>query len=203
MNAMTENPRGFGGTPDPELNDDGEEMATEEEQMNYDLLATRGRKMIFGDNRENVLKMLGSSESPAQGIGKVGSMIIKSLMDSSKQAGREITGETALNAATEIIDDLNELGKSQGVFTYDSDEDEEKELADALLWGTKYYGEGMIASGEITPDMRKTAKAQVMEGIAEENKGKSPKKTKVAEGVSEAVNQPAPGLIGQAMQGGI
>ena len=36
----TENPRGFGGTPDPEpeTDADGNEYATEDEQLDYDLL---------------------------------------------------------------------------------------------------------------------------------------------------------------------
>jgi hypothetical protein len=202
-----ENPRGFGGTPDPEpvTNAEGEIPATEEEQLDYDLLTVRARKMIFGPGKEKILKMLGTSQSPAQGIGKAGSMIIKSLMDSSKEQGREIDPEVALNAAPEVIDDLNELAKVNKVFQYDSPEDEQKELQDAMLWGTKYYGDGMVANGEITPDMKNLAKRQVQEGIAgEQNKG--PKKKPIAAGVGQAMAAPAQapptGLVGANMGGG-
>jgi len=199
----TENPRGFGGTPDPspETDADGNEYATEDEQMDYDLLTIRARKMIFGQGREKILKMLGTSESPAKGIGKVGSMLVKSLMDASKQAGREIAGDVAIHAAGEIAGDLNDLGTANKVFQYDSPEDEEKELADAMLWGVKFYGDGMISANEISPEMQKIAKQEVEEGL--ESEGKSvPKKTPLAAGVSQAVNPQQPGLVGGAMQGG-
>ena len=196
----TENPRGFGGTPDPEpeTDADGNEYATEDEQLDYDLLTVRARKMIFGKGREKILKMLGTSESPAQGIGKVGSMLIKSLMESSKQAGREIAGDVAINAAAEIAKDLNDLGVANKIFQYDSPEDEEKELADAMLWGVKYYGDGMIANNEITPEMQKIAKQEVEEGLKSEGKS-VPKKTPIAAGVAQALS---PGLIGGTMAGG-
>lgn len=198
----TENPRGFGGTPDPELgtNEDGEVQATEEEQQNYEMLVIRGRKIMFGKGKENILKMLGSSETPAQGIGKVGSMLLKSLVQSAKQQGREIGAEVALNAAPEIAEDLNDLAKVNKVFQYDSPEDEEKELADAMLWGVKYYGDGMISANEITPEMQSQAREQVRQGIAEEQAA-GPKKTPIAAAVGNAVNQP-PGIVGGAAGGG-
>ena len=195
----TENPRGFGGTPDPapETDAEGNELASEDEQMDYDLLTIRARKMMFGQGKEKILKMLGTSETPAQGIGKVGSMLIKSLMESSKQAGREISGDVAINAAAEIANDLNDLGIANKVFQYDSPEDKEKELADAMLWGVKYYGDGMISNNEISPDMQKIAKQEVEEGLKSEGKS-VPQQTPIAAGVSQAVN-PA-GVVGAAMQ---
>lgn len=197
----TENPRGFGGTPDPEpeTDDEGNELATEEEQLDYDLLTVRARKMMFGKGKEKILKMLGTSESPAHGIGKVGSMLIKSLMESSKQAGREIGGDVAINAAAEIVNDLNDLGKANNIFKYDSPEDEEKELADAMLYGVKFYGDGMLAAGEITPEMQKIAKQEVEEGLRSEGAG-GPKQTPIAAGVGQAMQ---PGVIDGAMKGAV
>jgi len=146
----TEDPRGFGGTPDPEPMEDadGNIPATEAEQLDYDLLTVRARKMMFGKGKNKILKMLGTSEAPAQAIGKVGSMLVKSLMTSAKESGREISGDVAINAGGEIANDLNDLGKANGVFVYDDEESEKSELADALLWGVKYYGDGMLAAGE-------------------------------------------------------
>jgi hypothetical protein len=197
----TENPRGFGGTPDPEpeTDADGNELATPDEQMDYDFLVVRARKMIFGKGKEKILKMLGTSESPAKAIGQVGSMLVKSLMDSSKQAGKEIAGDVAIHAAAEIADDLNELAKANNVFQYDSPEDEEKELADAMLWGVKFYGDGMIANKEITPEMKQMAQKEVEEGLASE--GSAPRQTPIAAGVGQAVN-PTPGIVGGTAKGG-
>ncbi len=203
LKDTTQNPRGFGGTSDPEVatNDDGDVKASPDEQMGYDLLTVRSRKMMFGKGREKILKLLGTGESPAKAMGQAGSMLIKSLMESSKQAGREISPETAINAATEIVEDLNDLAKANKVFQYDTPEDEQKELEEAMLWGVKFYGDGMIKSGEISPDMQKMAKQQVTEGLQEEQ-AKGPKKTPIAAGVGEAMTQ-APGLVGGAMSGGV
>lgn len=196
-------PRGFGGAPDPEVetDEDGAIPATEEEQMDYDLLVVRARKMIFGKGREDILTMMGASESPAQAMGQAGALLIKAMLQSAKDQGREIEGDVAINAAPEIVEDLNELGKANGVFTYDTPEDEEQELADAMLWGVKYYGDGMVKGGEISPEMQKMAQQQVQEGLASEGAEPGPQKTPIAAGVEQAV---APGgMVAGAMNGGM
>jgi len=198
----TENPRSFGDTPDP-VSEEEMERATPEEQQDYDLLTIRARKMMFGKGKDKILQLLGTSESPAKGIGKAGSMLMKSLIQSSKQQGRDISPEAAVNASVSIAEDLNDLAKANGVFQYDSPEEEEKELSNGVMWGVKLFGDGMIADGELTPEISDLAKKQVQQGIAEEEaqSGGMPKKTKVAEAVSEGMsNQPA-GLVNSKMSG--
>ena len=203
----TENPRGFGGTPDPEpeANKDGSIPATEEEQMQHDLLATRARKMVFGPAKDNVLKMLGSSESPSKAMGQAGAMIMKSLWTAAKNGGMEIPSDVVLEAGTEVVDDLNELGKASGVFQYDDQESEDEELQQALLWGVKYYGDGMVTGNEISPEMMKEAQQLTAEGIEEEGGPKAPQQTPIAAGVGQAMQQGAPppppsgGLVAGAM----
>jgi hypothetical protein len=196
----TTDPRGFGGTkdPDPILNEDGEEAASEEEQMMYDFLTVRARKMIFGPGKEKILTLLGTGESPAQVMGQAGAMIMKSLVDSSKQSGRDIDTGIVINAGAEVVDDLNELGKANNIFQYESDKDEEQQVTDALMYGAKYYGDGQIANGEITPEFQAQAQAEVDRGLAEEGQ---PQKTPIAEGVGQAM-QPKPGIVGSQVQSG-
>ena len=203
LENSTENPRGFGGTADPEVETDeeGNEYASDEEEMDYQLLTVRSRKMMFGKGKEKILKLLGTSETPAQGMGKAAAMLMKSLVDSGKQAGREISPDAVAAAGVEVIDDLNELAKANDVFTYESDKDEEKELADAMLWGAKAYGDGMMANGEITPEMQQQAKLQMAEGMGEEA---GPQPTPVASGVQQAMQPaqaPQPGMVGSMMGG--
>ena len=186
----TTDERAFGGKddlPEPETNELGQEEATEDEQLDNDLIVTRARKMMFGKGRDNILKMLGSSESPAQGIGKVSAMLVRSLVQAAKAGGRNISEEAALNAGFEIGEDLNDLGKANGVFEYDSEEDELRELQDASLWGVKFYGDEQLANNEITPEMQQAATQQMQEGIATE-KGSKMKRNPVAAGVKEAVS---------------
>lgn len=199
LEGTTQDPRSFGGAPDP-VSDEEREQASPEEQEDYELLVVRSRKMMFGKGKEKILTLLGSSESPAKGIGKAGAMLIKSLIQSSKEQGRVISPEAAVNAAASVAEDLNELAKANGVFTYDSPEDEEKELKEGVLWGVKLYGDGMIESGELSQEISKLAQEQVKGKIAEEL-AQGPQKTKVAQAVGEAVNPKPQGLIGGAMEG--
>jgi len=178
----TESPRSFGNRE--ELPQDEENLASEDEQLDNDLIVVRARKMMFGKGRENILKMLGSSPTPAEGIGKVAAMLVRSLVQAAKEQSREIGEDVALNAGLEISEDLNELAKKNNVFTYDSPEDEQAELEDASLWGVKYYGDEMLANNEITPEMQESAKKQMGEGLRKElNIAKKP----IAAGVEQAI----------------
>ena len=200
MEDSTENPRAFGDRPEiePESNvdEEGNTQASEDEQMDNDFIVVRARKMMFGAGRENILKQLGSSPTPAEGIGKVASMMVRALVQSAKEGGRNVSEDAAINAGHEIGEDLNDLAKSNGVFEYDSEEDEMAELQDASLWGVKYYGDEMIANNEITPEMQQQAQKTMADGVA--NEGGGMKKNPVAEGVEKAV-KPG-GMINNAMQ---
>jgi len=198
LKGETEKPRGFGGREDPES---GEIKASPDEQQDFEMLTIRSRKMMFGEGKDQILKMMGSSESPAKGIGQAASMLIKSLMTSSKEQGREIGPEAAMNAGSLVASELNDLGKANGIFQYDTPDDEEKELKDAVLWGVKLYGDGMVAAGELTPEMTGLAKKQVVESINEEAKsGALPKKKAMASAVGEAIAPTAqPGIVNNAV----
>jgi hypothetical protein len=198
----TENARGFGGTPDPEpeTNEDGSVNATEEEQMQFDLLTVRARKMIFGPKKNDVLKMLGSGESPAKAMGQAGALILKGLIDAAANKGMEINQDVGTEAGAEVVEDLNELGKSAGVFKYDDEESEIKEVSDALLWGVKFYGEAMMSGDKLTPELQKQAQVLTVEGLAEEGPQKKP--NAIADGVSQAM-KPQQGLVGGSMAGSV
>jgi hypothetical protein len=195
----TTDPRGFGKTPElpPEENEDGSVNATDEEQMQYDLLTVRARKMIFGPAKEEVLKVLGSSDTPAKGIGQAGAMLMKSLLMAAKNSGQQIGSEVAIEAGTEIADDLNELGKASGVFQYEDQEEEDMEMEDAMLWGVKFYGDGMVTSGEITPEIQKAAAQQTADSVAAEGAPKK-KANPIGDAVGQAM-QPKGGLISGQM----
>ena len=193
--GKTDNPRRF-ENGEEQMPENESMEATPEEQEDYDLLSIRGRKMIFGPAKDDILAMLGSSETPAKGMGQAASMIIKSLIQSAKQSGREISPDAALEAALDVVEDLNDLAKANDVFSYDSPKDEEQELADSVLWGVKYYGDGMVNSGELTPEIQDAANQEVQRAMAEEQ----PKQTPIAAGVGQAMGPPG-GMINNAMGG--
>jgi hypothetical protein len=193
--------RGFGDTPDPQANEDGAVNATDEEQMQYDLLTVRARKMIFGKSKDKVLEMLGSSESPAKAIGQAGAMILKGLVDAAETKGMALNSDVVSEAGSEVADDLNELGKSAGVFQYTDQEEENAQMEEALLWGAKFYGDGTQTAKQLTPELQKTAQQLTVEGLAEEPLKAGPaQKTPIAEGVGQAMAPQAGGLIAGNMQ---
>lgn len=203
----TEKPRAFGGAPEvkPDLDEEGNELPTEDEQLDYDMLVVRARKMMYGKGRESVLKLLGSSEMPSKGMGQAGAMLIKTLVQSAKEQGREISPDAAISAGEEIIEDLNELAKANNVYEYESQEDEISEMQDAMLWGVKFYGDGTLQAGEVTPEMKQQASQFMKQGLEQERTNAEqshPQKKPVAQAVSQAVNQPGGGIINSAMQGG-
>lgn len=204
---MNEKPRAFGNTDEiePELDEEGGELATEEEQQDYDMLVIRSGKMMLGEGRDNILDMLGSSETPAKGLGKVAAMLIKSLVDSAKQGGREISPDAAMAAGAEVIEELSDLAKKNGIFQYDSEEEETSQLSDAMMWGVKFYGDGMVQAGEITPEIQSAAKQQVDEGLASEGQ----QTDQVGQAVNEAMAPKQPmagpgrgGMVNNAIQQG-
>jgi hypothetical protein len=185
--------RGFGDRQDPapEPNEDGSIDATEEEQMQYDLLTVRARKMIFGPSKEKVLTMLGSSESPAKAIGQAGAMILKGLVDAAEAKGMAINSDVVSEAGSEVADDLNELGKSAGVFQFEDQAEEDAQMEEAMLWGAKFYGDGTQASNQLTPELQKTAEQLTVEGLAgDDGSGGQTKQTPIAAGVSQAMAPP-------------
>lgn len=202
LKDRTEKPRKFGDNADPEEVD---MQATPEEQQDYEILVIRSRKIMFGAGKEKILTLLGAAESPAKGIGRAGSMLIKSLMQSGEQQGRKMSVDAAANAGANVGADLNDLAKANGVYKYDSPEEEEKELKEGVLWGVKLYGDGMISGGEISPEMQGLAKKEIIQAIEEETGDKMPdtqmKPANAA--VNQAMNQPQQepqGLISGAMQ---
>lgn len=201
----TQNPRGFGGTPnpEPELDDEGNELPTQEEQMDYDLLVVRARKMMYGKGRESILKLLGSSETPSQGMGHAGAMIIKTMVQSAKEQGHVISTDAAIAAGEEIIEDLNELAKANNIYQYESQEEEISEMQDAMLWGVKFYGDGELKNGEITPELQQQASQFMKDGLEKEYQNAmktTPQQKPVAQAVSQAVS-PGGGLINRARGG--
>lgn len=191
IDGTTEDPRRFDDEEGTELEESTE--ASPQEQQDYDLLSVRARKIIFGPSKEKILTMLGSSERPSQAIGKVGAMIIKNLVDSAANSGRQLSPDAVLEASTDVAEDLNDLAKANGVFQYDSPQDEQDELADAILWGVKYYGDEALARDEISPEMQQLAQKQMEEGMASEQQ---PTPTPIAAGVNQAMNS---GVVGNMM----
>lgn len=170
-----EQPRAFGDTPEvePETNKDGQVIATQEEQENYDMVVARAIKIIYGEGQDDILKLMGSSETPAEGMGRATANIIRVVQQSAKENKREISTETLMYAGMEIIQELSEHGKEQGIFTYDDDDDELTQIQDAGMYATQFYGKAQEANGEIPQEERQKAGNMMQAGIEKEQGGET------------------------------
>jgi hypothetical protein len=166
----------FGDTAevvDP-TNEDGSVNATEEEQLQYDMIVSRAIKMIHGKGQDNILKTLGSSETPSQGIGQVTAQLITALSQSAKEGGMKISDDVLQNAGMEIIEELSELAENKGVYQYDSPEEEKQELADSALWAMRHYEQQRLQSGEVGPEEQDRMKADIQKEMASEQGESAP-----------------------------
>lgn len=169
-NDEVKDTRAFGSTPEvePETNDKGEVVASEEEQQAYDMVVSRGIKIIYGQGKDDILKLMGASESPGQGMGRVVANIVSVIYNQAKENGKEVPDDVLMHAGFELIQELSEYGTTKGVFEYENDKEEEQEIQDAVMWATKYFGESQQAAGKITPEMKQQAGMQVQKGLEEE-----------------------------------
>jgi len=164
------NTRAFGDTPEaePETNKDGQVVASEEEQENYDMIVSRAIKVIHGEGQDDILKMMGSSETPAEGMGRVTANVIRVVYQSAKQAKRNITPEVLMYAGMEIIQELSEFGQARGIFEYEDEDDEAAQIQDAGLYATQFYGKAEQDAGEISPQMKGQAQQKMAEEVEKE-----------------------------------
>jgi hypothetical protein len=169
----------------PEENDleSGDIEATEEEQAMYDLVVARAYKFAYGEGKDQTLKVMSSGENPADGIGRATAMIVRAIKKSADEAGKKIPGDILFHAATEVVEDLSEFGKSAKVFEFRDDAEDQEQTEQALFYAMKYYGEEALANGEVDQE---EAQRAVQQGIQQEQQAASAN-------VGDAVRQELPG----------
>lgn len=183
---MQEDMRPFGADAEAMPEDDdlesGEVEATPEEQATYDLVVSRAYKFIYGDGKDQVLKMLSSGEIPADGIGRATAMILRAIKQSADEADKPIDGDILFHAAAEIAEDLSEFGKTAKIFHYRDEAEDQQQTEQSLFYALKYYGEDALDNGEINQD---DARATMQREIAREQRAGS---AQVGEAVRGAMN---------------
>lgn len=197
-----ENPRIVEGETATPIEDESdpyaEEEATPEEQETYDMIVARALTFMHGDGQKNILKMLGSGETPAKGLGLVTANIAQMMNQSATEGGREVTPETLLNASAEIMEELNDMAQAAGIFKYDNEQEATEQIEDAMGLAMKYYGDMDLQAGKITPELQEEAQMEVRKGVEREQAQMKP----VDAGVKQALgNNKKPGMIQSAMGG--
>lgn len=110
-----------------------------------------GSELLYAeDSREGVMKILESSQNPAEGIGNVALMIVQKL-ESSLQGG--VGDEVLLAGAVQLVDEIAGFGEEAGLFQVD-----ENMIQMALAYAVQEYIKGGLAKGKYTQE-------ELMQGV--------------------------------------
>lgn len=166
------------GEVDPEERGQAEENLSPEQLVEYEKVMTAVLSMLYGDDTSHngiVQKLKDERENLARGIGHTAAMLLKSVMGNASETGRILTPEVMLQAGVETVGELCEIAVAAGLA-----EDNDMELFKmAAFHATQIFGEDLLASGKVPPEMREGAKQMILEGAAEEKaSGRAPKKPK-------------------------
>jgi hypothetical protein len=145
-----------------------------QEQEQYDLMVANAMEFIYGEKTaDTVIKVL-SQSPPAEAIANVLTLIGAGMKKSADMAGAQISPEAMVNAATEIIDALLELGQAAGVFNLQSQEEIDQIAKQSLMMAVQQYGEALLSSPEGS-QIQAQAQQLVGEEIQKEQQGPAQK----------------------------
>lgn len=172
---------------DPE----SEVPSSPEEQKQYDSLVARFLLFISDPRQstpdhpsptQSVLGMLNKPNVPAAiALGKACANIVMMLMHSARVQGKPYDAEVVFHAADEMIPALYLLGAAHGVWkglppfhgmqpdgSYEFADDEIKVLGEAKMQGTRFLGNLLVQSGQITNDVAQSNAELWKQRIAQE-----------------------------------
>ena len=157
------------------------QQPTDKEQENYKKVVLAGLKILYSDEtHQGVMKLLQSAadEGPAVAIASVAAMVITQLDD---KAGGKIPEDVILPAAAEILTEVARLASAAGVFEVDESVIKEAMTQLTQVLAMKYSGGGQ----ESQPG-----------GQPQQPAGPD-------QGAAPVTGQQRPGMINNAMPGGV
>lgn len=107
--------------PPDEMSEDGSMQATPEEQELSDKIVKNAMKLMYGDARQKVLQML-ENDDPVEALAQTAVTIFGRVYESAEENGVEIPGEVAMNAGSEIMEQLADYAGEAGIHDYSEDE---------------------------------------------------------------------------------
>lgn len=152
-------------------NDDGEEdgePVSPEEQAQYNNIVVNAMSMMYSnpDMAGMIAQRLKSDAENfgiANAIGQQTANIMLSVVRAMKKTGEEPDPDVVQNAGMEILAEVFEIAERTGQVPRGQ---EDKIKQDAVYEGTRYYGDKMLKSGEITPEMQQQARQAVEQDVA-------------------------------------
>ncbi len=127
----------------------GEPNVSPEEQAAYEQFVNKGYELIYGDDRQEAIKQQlaqAAQKDPVMGLAGVASAIVRRLKDSAEKAGKPVSPDVLLHGGTEILEDLADLAKQNGIHDFTDDE-----LEKALLLAMDMFQAGELQAGKLDP----------------------------------------------------
>lgn len=115
---------------------------------------------IYGQAEQGILDALKQSKNLAKDVGAMAFTLVQTATDQADQAGREYDLDMIMGVATEVIDDILELGEAAGIV---EDSKDEALLEDCLFAAVEAYAQ----TAEPNSDEAEAA-AQMLQQMADE-----------------------------------
>jgi len=135
---------------------------TPEEQAIYDKVVVGAQSMIWSEETMPAilekLRDFTRQKGPAFAIGHTAAMILASQRANAEEAGEKLDDELLLAAGAEVVAELLEIVVAAGLV---KPADQERVYNEAMLEGTRIFGEDDLKEGRITPEKQKAAMAEM------------------------------------------
>lgn len=161
----------------PQLNSDGEEQASPEEQQFYDQFMAKALTFIHGPKSSRaVLQHLNQKDlSVPEAVGRTTAFIVKQISGSAKAAKAQVYPDAMFSASQEIVEDLLQTGSAAKIFPIDWPQDDKSELSpeqsdlagQAVSLAAHYYGKEFVQTEE-GKALQPKAQDAYLSGIANE-----------------------------------
>jgi hypothetical protein len=123
---------------------DLEPNVTPEEQQEYELFVSKGQELIYGDSFDSILERLRADEDPVQALANTIVQVVRRLVVSSRDAGKDFAGDLVYQGGSELIEDLANTMDAAGIHTFT-----EQELEKTLYVALDLYRDIEIEEGEL------------------------------------------------------
>jgi hypothetical protein len=151
-----------------ELAGDDQKPVDPQEQALYDKVMQAALTQLYGDDTTHqgiVTALKGDPKNLAQTVGHIAAMMLRSIVGNAKKSGVEIPEDVVFNAGLEVVAEIVTIAEAMKLV---DEAGGQKLFQDAIMYGTKSYGEAMLNAGEVTPEMQQQAKQTIAQNAAAE-----------------------------------
>lgn len=163
---------------EPAGQDQNTEMASQEEQKEYDEVVHTALAFMFDkDSNAKIVEMMRNSDDPSQVVAN----LTVSVGEAYESRNGKISDEVAPDAAEEIIEVLFDLGEKAGAWETTDDDLENALYRVYEMWGESHQGDIQANSQEMTQQFQ-----SLPQEVFDQAMGHFARKNPMAQGVQDA-----------------